>query len=68
MKNDWFAYVFLNPLKKIKYRYEDLNLREIETFLCRKVNRGNISSCCNGKLKTYLGYKWYKIKKQNYVE
>lgn len=35
---------------------------EIDEFFGKKVYHGNISSCCNGKLKTYLGYKWLRIK------
>lgn len=33
---------------------------EIDLFFKKNVSMGNISSCCNGKLKTYLGYKWIK--------
>lgn len=36
---------------------------EIRIFFNKKVNFGNVTSCCNGKIKTYLGYKWYKTKK-----
>ena len=35
---------------------------EIDEFFKKKVSFGNISSCCSGKLKTYLGYKWMKEK------
>ena len=28
-------------------------LRDVDKF---GLNRGNVSSCCNGKLKSYLGY------------
>jgi len=54
-----------------KYRYSifDDNNKLIKTFIDysdiefyfnRKISKGNISMCCNGKLKTYLGYKWKK--------
>lgn len=36
---------------------------DIDEFFGKKVSHGNISSCCNGRLKLYLGYKWSKIGK-----
>lgn len=35
---------------------------EIENYLGRAISFGNLSSCCSGKLKTYLGYNWSKHK------
>ena len=34
---------------------------EIDEFFGKKVSHGNISNCCNGKIKSYLGYKWSTI-------
>lgn len=36
------------------------NDNEIEDFFKKKCSKGNISQCCNGKIKTYLKYKWKK--------
>ena len=49
--------IIINDNKKI-FKSKD----EMNSFFKRNVNIGNISSCCNGKLKTYLGYKWFKEK------
>ena len=39
------------------------SIHEVENNFDFKVSRGNISYACSGKLKTYLGYEWKKIKK-----
>lgn len=36
------------------------NKEEILSFFNRKVHFGNVSNCCSGIIKTYLGYKWEK--------
>lgn len=36
------------------------NFIEIDKYFGKKVSKGNITSCTNGKLKTYLGFVWLK--------
>lgn len=38
--------------------FSDFN--KINEYFGKEVSRGNITSCINGKIKTYLGFKWLK--------
>jgi len=38
------------------------NYQEMDDFFGKKISRGNVSMCCKGKIKSYLGYVWVKDK------
>jgi hypothetical protein len=51
-------YIYKNDILVNKFNSKE----EIDLFFNRNISMGNVSSCCNEKIKTYLGYKWKKEK------
>lgn len=70
-KKDFF--IKESKVRKPRYRYSMYidgefsqtfeTIEEIDKHFKFKVSRGNISSACSGRIKTYLGYTWKKEKK-----